>query len=379
MAWTKAAQVYPRRLCHWISSALLIDTGNLPGRVRLDINSLAKQSPGRIGEAKNPGPRRARSLPSRRNADDLQRALLVEPATELLASRVWLQFKTWCLLDLSEENFETFSAMPVLLAELVEVFGLHLFESGSSLYLLRRLITAIQRWNPSFRSHLGRCWQLVARWESLEPVSHRIPLPLVVFRAMVSVAVLWGWKRFAGVMILTFVGICRPGEPLNAIRRDLLLPRDLVVEDPNTCYLCIRSPKGRKRGIGRIQHIKITEGCYTRFLDKVFGRLNPDIPLFFGSPGTFRRRWDAILGALSIPLKIGLTPASMRAGGAVHSYRKDEEIAKLLWKMRLKNIETLQHYLQELGAISLFLELPRRSQLKVEQTAQLFSLLLDVT
>ena len=165
---------------------------------------------------------------------------------------------------------------------------------------------------------------------------------------------------------------------MNAARKDLLLPRDLVVESPDICYLCIRSPKGRRRGIGRIQHVKISEQIYTRFLDSAFGQLRPDQPLFPGSPGSFRRRWDAILSALSVPAKLGLTPASMRAGGAVQSYRSDEEIAKILWKMRLKHLETLQYYLQELGAVSAFLDLPSSSKLKVEKTAQLFSVLLDL-
>ena len=378
MSWTRAAQEYPRRLCRWISTCILIDTGNLPGRAKLDVNLVARQSPGRIGEADNPGPRRARSTPVRRDASTLAHTLLVEPSTELLGTKVWSQFKGWCLRDMCESDFEAFAAIPATLSELVEAFGLDLFSKGGSLYVLRHLITAIQRWNPQFRSQLGRCWQLVGRWESLEPVSHRVPLPLVIFRAMVSVAILWGWMRFAGIMVLTFGGICRPGEPLNAVRKDLLLPRDLVVENPDICYLCIRSPKGRRRGIGKVQHVKISERTYTKFLDKVFGKLASDQPLFFGTPGTFRRRWDAILSVLSVPAKLGLTPASMRAGGAVQSYRSDEEIAKILWKMRLKHLDTLQYYLQELGAVSAFLDLPSSSKLKVEKTAQLFSALLDL-
>ena len=175
MSWTRAAQEYPRRLCQWISAAILIDTGLLPGRAKLDVNGMAKQSPGRIGEAKNPGPRRARSAPVARHAAVLSQALLVEPTTELLGSRVWAQFRTWCLNGLSSEDFDAFCSVPDLLAELVECFGLDLYSRGGSLYLLRHLITAIQRWNPNFRPHLGRCWQLVCRWESLEPITHRVP------------------------------------------------------------------------------------------------------------------------------------------------------------------------------------------------------------
>jgi hypothetical protein len=66
----------------------------------------------------------------------------------------------------------------------------------------------------------------------------------------------------------------------------------------------------------------------------------------------------------------------MRAGGAVKMYRTDEDISKLMWKMRLKNVETLQHYLQEVGAESAFLQLPDRSKTAVVAASALFEVLL---
>ena len=53
---------------------------------------------------------------------------------------------------------------------------------------------------------------------------------------MVSLCLGWGWLRVAGVIVLTFEAICRPGEVLNACRRDLLLPQDLVAEDPGRVF-----------------------------------------------------------------------------------------------------------------------------------------------
>ena len=46
--------------------------------------------------------------------------------------------------------------------------------------------------------------------------------------------------------MLAYEGICRPGEPLKALRKDLLLPVDLVVEGVDVCYLRIVSPKGKE-------------------------------------------------------------------------------------------------------------------------------------
>ena len=256
-------------------------------------------------------------------------------------------------------------SVPETLSELLELFGRHLFESGQSIYLMRQLVTHVQRTFPDFRRNLGRVWQLVARWESLTPISHRTPLPLVIFQAMVALAISLGWMRWAGVAIIGFEGICRPGEPLQSVREDLLLPRDLVVENPAVVFLRIKKPKSRRRGLGLIQHAKISDLAVARFLDRVFGPLPRKEPLLLGSSSSFRRRWDHLLSLLDIPEKIGLTPASLRSGGAVRAYRADEELTKILWRMRIKDIETLQHYLQELGAISVFQELSRSSQQKI--------------
>ena len=126
---------------------------------------------------------------------------------------------------------------PQTLVELLDAFGRELFSEGASLYLFRHMLAAVQRWQPDFRPFMGRAWQLVVRWESLEPTVHRTPLPLVLFRAMVAVASLWGWHRFLGIMLLSYFGICRPLEPLNATRFDLLLPRDLIYESSDVCFL----------------------------------------------------------------------------------------------------------------------------------------------
>jgi len=99
--------------------------------------------------------------------------------------------------------------------------------------------------------------------------------------------------------------------------------------------------------------------------------------LFGGSFSSYRKRWDAVLTFLRVPTKLGLTPASLRAGGAVRAYRANEEIARLMWRMRIRNIGTLQHYLQETGAASIFAELPSDSRHRVQHAALMFDVLLD--
>lgn len=374
--WTRVAQVYPRKLCWMVASAVLIDAGLLPNRRKINIASMAKVTNARIGEAGHPGPR-PKKYNKPREVQLLDDAELVDPHTSLLGLRVWDAFRRWCISRISEEAFESLILCPATLCILVERFGRDLFQKGDSIYVLRQLITLIQRWKPNFRQYLGKAWQLVSKWEDIEPSSHRNPLPPVVYQAMVSLAVLWNWPRVAALLVLTYEAICRPGEVLRATRADLLLPEDLVVEDPGTMFLCINQPKGKRRGIGRVQHAKISDPAATKFISRVFGKLPLWALLYPASAASFRRRWDRLLSALLVPTFFGLTPASMRGGGAVRAYRANLDVTSICWRMRLKNLDTLQHYLQEAGAISLYASLPEKSKARILSASRLYSKLLD--
>lgn len=374
--WTRVAQVYPRKLCWMVASAVLIDAGLLPNRRKINIASMAKVTNARIGEAGHPGPR-PKKYNKPREVQLLDDAELVDPHTSLLGLRVWDAFRRWCISRISEEAFESLILCPATLCILVERFGRDLFQKGDSIYVLRQLITLIQRWKPNFRQYLGKAWQLVSKWEDIEPSSHRNPLPPVVYQAMVSLAVLWNWPRVAALLVLTYEAICRPGEVLRATRADLLLPEDLVVEDPGTMFLCINQPKGKRRGIGRVQHAKISDPAATKFISRVFGKLPLWALLYPASAASFRRRWDRLLSALLVPTSFGLTPASMRGGGAVRAYRANLDVTSICWRMRLKNLDTLQHYLQEAGAISLYASLPEKSKARILSASRLYSKLLD--
>ena len=376
MSWTRVAQTYPRSLSYLIAVGMLIDSGLLPNRRRVNASDIARSSNCRIGEASNPGPRRAKSRGPRVVAE-LDNAPLVLPVTDALGTKVWNSFLQWCYSKMSSKAVESFLEVPSIVAELVTAFGRHLYEDGQSLYLLRQLITFLQRERPLIRPFLTGSWQLVSRWEMLEPLCHRTPLPYVVFQAMSVVGLLWGWKFWVGATVLAFEGICRPGEVLRASRRDLLLPKDLVSEDPNVVFLRIKNPKPGKRGIGLVQHSKINTPGVARFLDSIFGDLAPSAPLYCGSPSAYRKRWDTILRALGVPTRFAITPASLRAGGAVKAYRREEDIYKLLWRMRLKSIDTLQHYLQEVGADSTYAELPGNSKRVIQSACPLYPLLID--
>ena len=102
--WTRVAQVYPRKLCWIIATALLRDAGLLATRRKISLSMISRCKNRRIGEASNPGPRRKR-VTKDRDVLQLDEAELVEPVTSILAARVWQSFRLWCLSALSETSF----------------------------------------------------------------------------------------------------------------------------------------------------------------------------------------------------------------------------------------------------------------------------------
>ena len=71
------------------------------------------------------------------------------------------------------------------------------------------------------------------------------------------------------------------------------------------------------------------------------------------SASTFRKTFDGILNCLGVPKSLGISPAGLRAGGTVSAYLNDVPIQDLMWRLRLRRLTTLQHYLQEVAAATI--------------------------
>ena len=174
-------------------------------------------------------------------------------------------------------------------------------------------------------------------------------------------------------LLLGYEGIARMGEVLAALRRDLVLPSDLFDCGYNAAYLRVRKPKSRRRGKGRVQHLKIERPEVVQFLESCFSELDSFLPLFPLSASVFRARWDHLLIRLGIPKLSRPTPASIRGGGAIQAYRLGESIPSILWRMRLMSQTTLESYLQELAAESFLLQLPEAAKDRIRFLSSFFS------
>ncbi|CAE7606984.1 unnamed protein product [Symbiodinium sp. CCMP2592] len=360
------------RLARLVGSAIAQDVGFFDRHRRLDISRCAKAGAGRIGEASHPGP--ARSQP--RTPACLSEVELVEPRTAAVRDKHWAAFIAYLQSELGRDGVASTLEVPGLLVSMLCLYAQILYDAGTPLCYYRQLLAHAQVVVPQARPIMRPAWDYVTRWERLEPLQHRPPIPEVLTRALASVSISWGWRRFAAITLLCFYAIARIGEVLAASRRDLLTPEDAL--DPSgKLYLLIRSPKTRHRG-ARIQHATVeAPQDVLSFIIAVFQDLDPELKLFGGSAGVYRRRWDEVLRALEVPKNLRLTPGSLRGGGAVTAHKRGVPIQELQWRMRLGHQNTLAHYLQETTAASVLPSLSSSSRKSVLAADALLPFLLS--
>ena len=99
-----------------------------------------------------------------------------------------------------------------------------------------------------------------------------------------------------------------------------------------------------------------------RLAEVMFQHLPAESFLYPSSLSSYRRRWDRILSALEIPKAAALTPGM--------------PLADIQWVMRLKNQQTLDHYLQETAAIGVVHMLPKNCREKVSSCAAMYPFML---
>ncbi len=365
--WTKLAEPYPRILCSVLAHAACSDLGLFSGPASLACRANHR----RIGEAKNPGPKaKLRRPKDPQQLDDVE---LIRPETVALGRSQWEKFSFWVQANAGDNVMASLWVVPSLMGAMMGAYGRHWYGLGGAMHSFRHLIVYAQRTWPSTRGHLQEAWSVLSRWEELEPVEHRRPVPRAMVEAMCVLALSWGWLRVVCVILITYHGCARPGEVLKAPRSFLVLPEDLGAPRGSPCFLKVSKPKPGRRGMGRVQHCKIRDFDVSCFLSYALLHVRGGEPIYPGTPNAFRYRWNFLLKSLLIPFSAALTPGCLRAGGTVELYRQGMPIMDILWSLRLKNLETLQHYLQEISTQVTMIDLPWESRSRILNLSKLFS------
>ena len=233
-------------------------------------------------------------------------------------------------------------------------YGDHLYAAGEGLQKYRYTVLAAQRLTWGMKGNLGPAWELVSRWERLEPPQHRTPVPEAVLQALAVLAWFCGLERWAAVTCAAFYGMARIVEILNCTRACVLLPADHLSK-VYAVYIKLTASKTSGRGRFRVQHLKVDNPYAVKYIIAALSHLPTDAPLYVHGPGAFRLRWNRLLATLGFG-DSSLTPGGLRGGGAVAAYHCGRPVSDVQWRMRLKNLHTLEFYLQETAALNSLME-----------------------
>ena len=267
--------------------------------------------------------------------------------------------------------FEQLASTGLLLSTALVAYGKLLFYRGEPKYKFSETVNATGDRFRHLKPFFGSAWSILSRWEEEEPSERSMILPESLFKAGNAVALAWSWPIFVAGLLLGFHGLLRPGGFLHLRRRDLLLPRDLLI-DVAVAFVRILGSKTRR--LIQRQHARISDITAVRFLDAVFGSWECNSLLFNCSPYMFRRRWDAVFKHSHVPTSEkdgGITPKSLRGSGATWLYQRTEEVGKIQWRGRWQQRRTLEYYLQDVAGQVLLTHLTESQRRTVMSLAAL--------
>lgn len=256
--WTLVAQPYPRGLCRLLAAALATAVG-WASKEKLNVARCSRCGALRAGEAQHPGPRRVRA----RQHYSLEEVNTVSAATMAIEARELNLFFQWMRRRSGNSQMEkVFYKVPSFLPHCLRAYGDQLFQAGGSLFNLRHLLLAAQRWCEAARPYMNSAWEIVQRWESQTPVVHRrrVPVPEALLKAMCSLAWQRRWYTWVGISLLAFYGAGRLGEIIACAREDLVLPTDLC-DDHQAVFLRLRRFKSPHRQPAKVQRMKKSTKC----------------------------------------------------------------------------------------------------------------------
>jgi len=263
---------------------------------------------------------------------------------------VWLQINLQTELSLDE-----LACRPRILSALLNRWGHSLYKEGSPYYLFAEGINRIVDYHRHLKGQLTEAWDAARVWMDLHPPQHRPPIPFLVLRAMMAVALWKGWIFFAAVISLCFEATLRLADILQAQKIHLMITTTHRCQR-RSLFLKVQEPKSRRRG-ARSQHAATTHAETIDLWEALVTLLQPMEMLYPFSQGTFRKQWQSIVRELGLQA-YALTPACMRGGGAVQRYLEGHSIADIQWQMRIKDQTTLRHYLQEVVVDEILAQLP---------------------
>jgi hypothetical protein len=274
----------------------------------------------------------------------------MEPTTKSRRQRLLASFLRWATLRTSLSAEALWEETPRYLDSLIADFGQALYDAKGSCSALKETVHAIIDKHKHLEPVLPATREVMYSWELKEPVQSHLPMPSEGFKAALTVALSRGYYLWAATMLIGFLCLGRPGEILGLRRSSVVLPWDLLRKS-GVGFVRFDKPKTRKKG-PRKQHALLAEWWVLVFLRAVFRLIRPDDLLFPAGSRIFRSLWDEIFQWLGFSTEDGkgVTPASLRAGGATLYYMLTGDLPRLQWLGRWLTYRSMCFYIQEIAA-----------------------------
>ena len=280
------------------------------------------------------------------------------------------RFEVW-LLKSRRINLISFLDLDVRRADgILGSYGKVLFEEGGARGVFAETINALVDVRRDWRRQLPVAWDTCWVWRGLEDSYSHIAMPDTVFLAFVAAAISWGWLDVAAILVVAFLGMLRPGEAC------ALLVDDFVFHDlpggGRCLFVRISNPKMRRLGPRR-EHVRLDDLEVIDFLKRILDGLPLDLKLFNGSYSDFCWLFGKLCDTFDIAKTdgVGLTPASLRAGGATFWYRRHDSAEWVRYRGRWSNTRMLEIYIQEAAACSFVHTLSLKARQRVARFAEL--------
>lgn len=260
-------------------------------------------------------------------------------------------------------------------------FGREMFSAGKSYNQYAETINAVTMLKPLLKKQMTPSWDIAYAWLADEPHQRHPALPVSTLLAMMALCLYWGWIHEACVLGLTWSGILRIGEVLQAVRLDLVLPQD---QAPGSQFILlkIRDPKTRGRA-ARHQAARVDQQDLVRLLVATYGRFDNDQKLWPFSAATLRSRFSHLLRTLGLPTKQegNVRPfdlGSLRPGGATWLLNFTENSELVRRRGRWLSNRVMEVYLQEILVATHLQRLTEAQRDRILQYALCFEPLLDL-
>ena len=297
--------------------------------------------------------------------------------TQFYRERLLDQFSAWLKTQGLDFDSLVLSSTPDVegINLLLEKYGRALYNAGRPYNHYAELINGVASKKPVLRRQLQAAWDLAYAWLRLEPPTHHVALPWQALLSLLTISISWGWLRVAGVIALSWGGITRIGEVLNAFRKNLILPSDLG-GSVAFALLEVAEPKTRFSG-ARHQSARLDQPQLLRLVDLAFAALRPEQRLWPMSGQTMRLRFQKLLtanGLADLPPEIsrGIDLGSLRAGGASWLLLTSEDSELTRRRGRWLTSKTMEVYVQESASIQFLPRLPTHIKQRVLTGAEAF-------